>query len=136
MSLRLSHIAIACCAIDGLAQKLHHLSLAVSETHSVPSERVNAGMVSVEASPKFRIELLEPTESNSPISKFLSKRPAGGLHHICFEVKGIEVWEERIKGAGLEVLPPGIRKGARGKALFIHPKNMGGVLIELEEITD
>jgi len=53
---------------------------------------------------------------------------------LSFEVKGLEKWEATLKEAGVEVLPPGIRKAARGRALFIHPKSMGGVLVELEEI--
>ncbi len=91
-------------------------------------------MIPFEVSPHLRIELLEATSPDSPITKFLSKRPDGGLHHLCFEVSGLEAWKTKLEAAGLEVLPPGIRKAARGKAFFIHPKCMGGVLVELEEI--
>ena len=132
---KLSHIAIACPNIDDLQRKLEVLSLRVGETHDVPTEKVKAGMISIEVSEHLRIELLEPTGADSPIAKFLSKRTDGGLHHLCFEVKGIEKWEALLKKEGLEVLPPGIRNAARGRALFIHPKSMGGVLVELEEIS-
>lgn len=135
MSVRLSHIAIACCDMKAVAKKLEILALRVAERHDVPSEKVTAGMIPVEVSEHLRIELLEPTSEDSPISKFLAKHTSGGIHHLSFEVTGLERWLETLKEAGLEVLPPGIRKAARGKALFIHPKSMGGVLVELEEIS-
>ena len=77
---------------------------------------------------------MEPQTSDSPISKFLEKKPQGGIHHLSFEVKKIEDWEARLQKAGLTILPPGIRKAARGRALFIHPKSFAGILVELEEI--
>lgn len=134
MKLELSHIAIACPEIAAVAEKLKVLSLSISENHEVPSEKVRAAMLPVDVSGHFRLELLEPTEADSPISKFLAKRPQGGIHHVSFEVTQIEKWESLLKSSGFEILPPGIRKAARGKALFIHPKSMGGVLVELEEI--
>lgn len=131
---KLSHIAIASPQIADIAARLKVLALAVEHTHDVPTEKVKAAMIPTQISEHFRIELLEPTDSSSPIARFLEKRPAGGLHHLCFEVKDIERWLEVLQKAGMEVLPPGIRKAARGRALFIHPKSMGGVLVELEEI--
>lgn len=135
MKLELSHIAIACPAIQQLADKLKALALEIEVTHDVPSEKVKAAMLPVNVSEHFRLELLEPTDPNSPISKFLSKRPDGGIHHVSFEVSQIEKWQEVLIKSGFEILAPGIRKGARGKALFIHPKSIGGVLVELEEMT-
>jgi methylmalonyl-CoA/ethylmalonyl-CoA epimerase len=131
---KLSHIAIASPTIDAVASKLALLGLKVSETHSVPTEKVEAAMVPVAFSPHFRIEILQPTQTDSPIAKFLEKKPAGGLHHLCFEVSDLPRWLEVVTQAGLEVLPPGIRKAARGRAFFLHPKCMFGVLVELEEI--
>jgi methylmalonyl-CoA/ethylmalonyl-CoA epimerase len=81
-----------------------------------------------------RLKKLEPTDPSSPISKFLTKRPDGGLHHLCFEVTDLEQWAEKLPKHGFEILAPGIRKAARGRALFLHPKSVGGVLVELEEI--
>ena len=132
---RLSHIAIACPEISTLAAKLKVLALEVESVHDVPSERVKAAMMPVEVSPHLRIELLEPTSQDSPIAKFLEKKPSGGIHHLCFEVSQLEKWLPILQKAGLEVLPPGIRPAARGRALFLLPKSMGGVLVELEEIS-
>ncbi len=133
--LKLSHIAIATPKIEDVMKQLHVLHLKVEHTHDVPSEKVKAAMVPVGFSDHFRIELLEPTQSDSPIAKFLEKKPSGGLHHLCFEVTDLERWKQVIESSGMQVLPPGIRKAARGKALFIHPKSIGGVLVELEEIS-
>lgn len=135
MSVRLSHIAIACPKIEAIAARLQVLGLSISERHEVPTEKVSAAMLPIAVSDELRIELLEPTSSDSPITKFLAKRPDGGLHHLSFEVTQIEKWYETLVAQSIEVLPPGIRKAARGRALFIHPKCMGGVLVELEELT-
>jgi methylmalonyl-CoA/ethylmalonyl-CoA epimerase len=135
MPLRLSHIAIACPEIAAVARKLEALSLKVAERHDVPTEKVRAAMIPVEVSDHLRIELLEPTSEDSPISKFLAKRSGGGIHHLSFEVTDLPRWLQTLQAEGLEVLPPGIRKAARGRALFIHPKSVGGVLVELEEIS-
>lgn len=133
--MKLSHIAIACPQIQAVAERLKKLSLKIEKTHDVPTERVRAAMIPVEVSDEFRIELLEPTTPDSPIAKFLSKRTEGGLHHVSFEVDDIRKWHELLKKESIEVIAPGIRKAARGEALFIHPKQMGGVLVELEQIS-
>lgn len=133
--LKLSHIAIATPRIEEVARKLKALAMEVETTHAVPTEKVTAAMIPVGVSEHFRVELLEPTAGDSPIAKFLEKKPSGGLHHICFEVQGLEKWHSVLVKEGFEVLAPGIRKAARGRALFIHPKSFSGVLVELEEIT-
>ena len=135
MTVRVSHIAMAGPQMEKVAAQLAALGLEIEHTHDVPTEKVKAAMMPVEVSPSLRIELLEPTSPDSPIAKFLQKRVDGGLHHLCFEVKDLEAWEKRVKERGLAVLPPGIRKAARGRAFFLHPKCMGGVLVELEEIS-
>lgn len=132
--MKLSHIAIACPQIVQVANRLKTLGLVIKERHEVPSEKVSAAMIPVETSEELRIELLEPTSPDSPVSKFLTRRPQGGLHHLSFEVDNIKAWYDALITQGIEVLPPGIRKAARGSALFIHPKEMGGCLVELEQI--
>lgn len=134
MSLKLSHIAIACPKIRDVAEKLEAISIQIKSEHDVPTEKVRVAMLPLEVSPGVCIELLEPQTDDSPISKFLEKKPSGGIHHLSFEVQGLENWAKKIEQAGMTILPPGIRKGARGRALFIHPKSFGGILVELEEI--
>lgn len=132
MSPELSHIAIAVSEVKDIAERLSTLSLSVTEQHEVPTEKVKASMVPVKVSTEFRIELLEPMSQDSPIAKFLKKR--SGLHHLSFRVEGLENWQKRLQVAGIEIVPPGIRNSARGRALFIHPRSMAGVLVELEEL--
>ena len=134
MTLELSHIAIASPEVEALAKRLATLCMEIEEDHDVPTEKVRAAMLPVGVSEHFRVELLEPTADDSPIAKFLEKRPKGGIHHVCFCVTDLPKWLAKLEEAGIEVLPPGIRPAARGKALFIHPRSMGGVLVELEEI--
>ncbi len=78
-----------------------------------------------------KIELLEATNSDSPIAKFLEKK-ANGIHHIAFDVEDIVVEIERLKKEGFTVLNEIPKKGADNKLVaFLHPKTTNGVLIEL-----
>lgn len=135
MSVKLSHIAIACPEIQRIVDKFQALEIEVAQVHDVPSESVKAAMLPISVSSEICIEILEPLQSDSPISKFLEKKPQGGVHHLSFEVTQLDRWKEKLEGHGFIILPPGIRKAARGRALFIHPKCFGGVLVELEEIS-
>ena len=84
-------------------------------------------------SPAAQIELIEPYDDSSPIAGFLKKNPAGGQHHVCFEVPDIHVAVADLKAKGVTVLGEP-RIGAHGTPIvFVHPKNMGGVLVELME---
>lgn len=82
-----------------------------------------------------KIELLEPLGENSPIAAFLEKSPAGGMHHICYEVDDIIAARDRLQAQGARVLGDGQPKiGAHGKpVLFLHPKDFLGTLVELEQ---
>ena len=78
-----------------------------------------------------KIELLEATDENSPIAKFIEKR-GEGIHHIAFDVDDIEAELKRLKGEGFVVLNETPKKGADNKLVaFLHPKSTNGVLIEL-----
>ncbi|OMJ27926.1 Methylmalonyl-CoA epimerase, mitochondrial [Smittium culicis] len=80
-----------------------------------------------------KIELLEPLGDSSPISQFLEKNPAGGIHHICINVANLQASLDKVLEHKIRVLgKPKI--GAHGKmVVFLHPKDCGGVLVELEE---
>ena len=85
--------------------------------------------------PNTQVELLQPLGAASPIAKFLEKNPDGGMHHLCFEVDDILAARDALKASGARVLGDGEPKiGAHGKpVLFLHPKDFGGTLIELEQ---
>lgn len=83
--------------------------------------------------PNSQIELIEPLGETSPLHGFLAKNPQGGQHHLCFEVPDIEAAAAEMVAKGAKVLGPP-RIGAHGTpVIFVHPKNMGGVLVELME---
>jgi len=78
-----------------------------------------------------KIELLQATNSNSPIAKFIEKR-GEGIHHIAFEVENIDQEIRRLKSEGFEFIHDEVKEGADNKIIcFIHPKSTNGVLIEL-----
>jgi methylmalonyl-CoA/ethylmalonyl-CoA epimerase len=83
--------------------------------------------------PNAQIELIEPYGEKSPLKSFLEKNPAGGQHHVCFEVDDIIAARDDMQAKGATVLNNGQpRIGAHGTpVIFVHPKNMGGVLVEL-----
>jgi methylmalonyl-CoA/ethylmalonyl-CoA epimerase len=85
--------------------------------------------------PNTKIELLHPLGEHSPITRFLQVNPAGGIHHLCYEVADIHAARDRLRAAGMRVLGDGEpRTGAHGKpVLFLHPKDFFGTLIELEQ---
>lgn len=82
-----------------------------------------------------KIELLEPIDDTSPIAAFLAKNPQGGMHHICFDVDDIYASRDRLVAEGARILgSPEPKIGAHGKpVLFIHPKDITGTLIEIQQ---
>lgn len=131
---RLNHVAIATLDI-AKASALYRdtLGAEVSAPVDLPDHGVTTVFVSL---PNTKVELLQPLGENSPIAKFLAERPDGGIHHMCYEVGDILVARDQLKAQGARVLGNGEPKtGAHGKpVLFLHPKDFGGVLIELEQV--
>jgi len=96
----------------------------------VPSEGVRIAFFGTGTG---RIELLESTREDSAIAAFLARR-GPGLHHVCIVVGDVDEALRRARGAGADVLPPGVRIGAEGRRVaFLHPRSAGGVLIELAQ---
>jgi len=131
---RLNHVGVATPSIDE-AVKVYRDTLGVSaaditEKRSMAEQGVTFCFVNL---PNSQIELIEPYGENSPILSFLAKNPAGGQHHVCFEVDDIIAARDEMRAKGATVLGTGEpRIGAHGvPIIFVHPKNMGGVLVEL-----
>jgi len=98
------------------------------KTEIVSSEMVSTAFFQLGAT---KIELLESTDEDGAISKFIEKK-GEGVHHIAFEVENIELEMERLKNDGFILLNDKPKKGADNKIIcFLHPKNTNGVLIEL-----
>lgn len=130
---RINHVAIATPDLAAAtAQYRETLGAAVSAPEDLPEHGVTVVFVSL---PNTKVELLAPLGDASPIAAFLDRSPAGGVHHICYEVDDIAAARDQLKATGARVLGDGDPKiGAHGKpVLFLHPKDFGGVLIELEQ---
>ena len=131
---RLNHIAIAVPDIDKASNAWEKaLGAKISSPQILPEHGVK--VVFIEA-PNTKVELLEPLDQNSPISKFLLKNPNGGMHHICYEVDNIKSASKRLEAVGAKILGDGLPKiGAHGNpVIFLDPKGFSGTLIELEEV--
>ncbi|MFC3208048.1 methylmalonyl-CoA epimerase [Aquamicrobium soli] len=130
---RLNHVAIAVPDLDA-ATALYRdtLGASVSQPQALQEHGVTVVFVDVG---NTKIELLQPLGEGSPIAAFLEKNPAGGMHHVCYEVDDIIAARDRLKAGGARVLGDGNPKtGAHGKpVLFLHPKDLFGTLVELEQ---
>jgi len=129
---RLNHIGVATPSIDKSVAMYRDLlgATKIGEKFAMPEQGVWVCFVDL---PNSQIELIEPIDEKSPIAGFLAKNPAGGQHHVCFEVPDIIAARDEMKAKGATVLGEP-RIGAHGTPIiFIHPKNMGGVLVELME---
>ncbi|MCA8906906.1 MAG: methylmalonyl-CoA epimerase [Rhodospirillaceae bacterium] len=131
---RLNHVAIAVPDLPA-AMELYRTTLGaqVSEPEDQPEHGVITVFIDL---PNTRVELLHPLGDKSPIANFLEKNPAGGIHHICYEVTDIIAARDKLMADGMRVLGTGEPKlGAHHHpVLFLHPKDFNGTLVELEEV--
>jgi len=126
--LRLDHLGVAVNSIAAARSFYESLGMAVAHEETVEHEKVKTAMLPVGES---RIELLEPTEEDSVIGKFLAKR-GEGLHHIAVHVDGIDAMFTRLKAQGVRLASDAVRVGAGGhRYFFVHPTSTGGVLLEI-----
>ena len=129
----LNHIAIVVPDLEEAALKYKQtLGAEVSEQQELIEHGVTLVFVQLA---NTKIELLHPLGANSPISSFLKRNPAGGIHHVCYEVDDICEAANFLQEKGAKILGDGKPKiGAHGKpVLFLHPKEFFGTLIELEQ---
>ena len=129
---RLNHVGIATPSIARAVAMYRDLlgATIVRDPFDLPDQGVRVCFVET---PNSQIELLEPLGEESPLHKFLVKNPTGGQHHLCFEVADIHAAKAALEAKGATVLGTP-RIGAHGvPVIFVHPKDMGGVLVELME---
>jgi methylmalonyl-CoA/ethylmalonyl-CoA epimerase len=130
---RLNHVAIVVPDLAAASATYRQtLGARVSEPCPLPVHGVTVVFVEL---PNTKIELLEPLGPTSPVRAFLERNPAGGMHHICYEVDDIIEARDRLRADGARVLGDGEpRLGAHDRpVLFLHPKDFCGTLIELEQ---
>lgn len=130
---RLNHVAIVVPDLAAAAETYRRsLGASVTTPQTLPEHGVTVVFVEL---PNTKIELLEPYGEGSPVASFLEKSPAGGMHHVCYEVDDILAARDHLRAEGARVLGDGEPKiGAHGKpVLFLHPKDFCGTLVELEQ---
>ena len=131
---RLNHVAIAVPDLEAAAEQYRGaLGAQVGPPQDEPDHGVTVIFIEL---PNTKIELLYPLGEDSPIRSFLEKNPAGGIHHLCYEVDDFLAARDHLKATGARVLGDGEPKiGAHGKpVLFLHPKDFQGTLVELEQV--
>lgn len=131
---RLNHVGVATPSIEA-SIALYRDLLGASKAHDpfdLPAQGVRVCFIDL---PNSQIELIEPLGDDSPIHGFLAKNPKGGQHHVCFEVEDILAARDALRARGATILGTGEpRIGAHGTPIiFLHPRDMGGVLVELME---
>ncbi|MDH3700468.1 MAG: methylmalonyl-CoA epimerase [Alphaproteobacteria bacterium] len=131
---KLNHVAIAVPDLTAATAVYRDtLGARVSDPLALADHGVTTVFVEL---PNTKIELLHPLGPDSPLAKFLDRNPAGGIHHVCYEVDDIAAARDRLQAEGATVLGGGEpTPGAHGKpVLFLHPKDFCGTLIELEQV--
>jgi methylmalonyl-CoA/ethylmalonyl-CoA epimerase len=129
---RLNHVGVATPSIENSIAMYRDLmgGEVIREPFDLPAQGVRVCFVDT---PNSQIELIEPLGPGSPIVKFLEKNPLGGQHHVCFEVPDIHAAKAEFEAKGARVLSEP-RIGAHGTLVFfVHPKDMGGTLVEIME---
>ena len=126
---KIDHLGIAVPSLDEAVPYYEKaLGLKCEHREEVPSQKVRTAFFAVG---EVHLELLEPTDPESPIAKFLEKNPSGGIHHIAFGSDNVETQLQQAAGAGVRLINEKPVEGAAGKLVaFLHPKSTFGVLTE------
>ena len=129
---KLNHVGVATPSIDDSVRLYRDVlgATSIGDKFALPEQGVWVCFVDL---PNSQIELIEPYGEGSPLKSFLEKNPKGGQHHVCFEVEDIIAARDDMRAKGATILGTGEpRIGAHGvPVIFVHPKDMGGVLVEL-----
>ena len=131
---KLNHVGVATPSIEASVKLYRDVLGATSFSERFALEEQGVWVCFVNL-PNSQIELIEPLGETSPLIGFLEKNPKGGQHHVCFEVEDILAARDELRAKGAAILGTGQpRIGAHGvPVIFVHPKDMGGVLVELME---
>ena len=125
----LHHIAVA---VPSLAEAIPFyrdvLGYRVDEPRAIPDQRVRVSFATREGT---RIELLEPTDTESGVARFVAERGRPTLHHLCFVVDDLAGTLARLAAEGVELVDRAPRRGVEGIVAFLHPRAANGVLVEL-----
>jgi methylmalonyl-CoA/ethylmalonyl-CoA epimerase len=129
----LSHVSIVVSSLEAAGRRLKEIyGLEIGETKVNDEQGVRLAYVELG---NAKIELMEPSRPDSPVSKFLERNPAGGIHHFCLNVDDAAAMSATLVGKGVRVLGEGAsQKNVHGERIaFVHPKDFLGALVEIEE---
>lgn len=132
--MNISHIEHIGIAVKDLSESIKYyenvLGFKCYSIEEVPEQKVKTAFFMVG---QTKIELLESTDPEGPIGKFIEKK-GEGIHHLAFAAKGLEDALQEVETKGVQLIDKTPRKGAEGLSIaFLHPKSTGGVLTELCE---
>ena len=124
----INHVAIAVRDIEATLE-FYRITFGVQTDGvvEIADQQVRAALVRVGGS---QLEFIQPTDEGGGVARFIESR-GEGVHHICFEMEGLQDRLKQLKDAGMRLIDDAPRKGLSGEIAFIHPKSTGGVLIEL-----
>jgi methylmalonyl-CoA epimerase len=129
-AVELDHLGIAVRSIEASRGLYEAIGVRVSGVEEVEQERVRVAMLEVGGS---RIELLEATDADSAVGRFLERR-GEGLHHLSLRVPDLSAAVEKLTGLGVRLVSERIQVGSGGhRYVFVHPESANGVLVELVE---
>jgi methylmalonyl-CoA/ethylmalonyl-CoA epimerase len=129
----LGHVSIVVPSLDAAAKRLKDVyGLSIGEVRVNEQQGVRMAYVEL---PNAKIELMEPSRPDSPVTKFLERNPGGGIHHFCLEVDDVPATAAGFSRKGARVLGEGReQRNVHGERIaFVHPKDFLGALVELEE---
>ncbi|HXV09631.1 MAG TPA: VOC family protein [Burkholderiales bacterium] len=132
----LSHVSLVVPSLEAAAKRLKEVyGLGVGPPAVNEEQGVRLAYIEL---PNARIELMEPSRPDSPVSKFLERNPKGGIHHFCLAVDDVRAAVAGIEAGGAQVLGGGKEgRNVHGERIaFVHPKDFLGALVELEEKGD
>jgi methylmalonyl-CoA epimerase len=128
---RIDHVAIVVRSLEtALAFYRDTLGIEPKEIVEFPSEGIRLAFLPLGGPDGSAIELLEPTDPDSGVARYLAKR-GEGMHHICLEVPDIDRALAELRAQGVAVLDSAPRQTVEGRGIFLHPRGTGGVLLEL-----
>lgn len=125
----LHHVSIVVPSIDAAIPFYRDtVGLRIGPVRELPDQQVRAVFLT---GPDTRIELIEPTDAESGVARFLAERGRSALHHVCFVVDDLGSRLRALEADGTELVDRQPRRGALGEVAFLHPRASGGVLVEL-----
>ena len=128
----LHHVGIAVPSLaDAIPFYRDRLGYRVGRVHDLPEQHIRAVFAT---SGDSRVELLEPTDTESGVARFVAERGRAAMHHLCFAVTDLAGTLDRLAADGVELVDRTPRRGIEGRVAFLHPRAAGGVLVELLEV--